>query len=311
MVVITNILNPNTSFELQDYNLLSKHFLTSIIVKPRNNKDIIRYATELKKSIKSTDIVFGWFANWYTYLGLKLCQHYNKKMIVVTGGYDVANEPDLNYGAFHHLKDKIPALYVLKNADLILSVSKFNQKEMLIRTIPKDNEMIYNGIDTAYFIPKDKKYLTVMTVCSDDKKAQLRKGINNFINSGNTFDTIPFHWFGKSHISNDRLLEAYQKTQFYVQPSYYEAFGMSVIESMSCNCIPIVSKNSALPEVVEDCGLIMNENTTNDITTSIQTLLDNYNLKAESEKCRKRIVENFNVKDREKSLKRIIEQMTK
>jgi len=40
---------------------------------------------------------------------------YNKKSIVVTGGYDVVYLPEIIYGAFTNIKEIIPSKYILRN----------------------------------------------------------------------------------------------------------------------------------------------------------------------------------------------------
>lgn len=39
----------------------------------------------------------------------------------------------------------------------------------------------------------------------------------------------------------------------------HEVFGCSVAEAMLCECVPVVLRRAALPEVVGDCGLYSDE----------------------------------------------------
>ena len=43
----------------------------------------------------------------------------------------------------------------------------------------------------------------------------------------------------------------------FVMPSIYEGFGMPVLEAMKCECPVICSKTSAMPEVIGDCGIMV------------------------------------------------------
>ncbi|MCL4552683.1 MAG: glycosyltransferase family 4 protein, partial [Candidatus Marsarchaeota archaeon] len=60
------------------------------------------------------------------------------------------------------------------------------------------------------------------------------------------------HFLGK--LEDRELLDWYQRAKVYVQASLHEAFGCSMAEAMLCECIPVVSRRAALPEVVGDCG---------------------------------------------------------
>jgi glycosyltransferase involved in cell wall biosynthesis len=54
----------------------------------------------------------------------------------------------------------------------------------------------------------------------------------------------------------DRVL-FYNAAEFLVYPSWYEGFGMPLLEALQSGCPVIASRVSALPEVVEDAGLLI------------------------------------------------------
>jgi glycosyltransferase involved in cell wall biosynthesis len=59
------------------------------------------------------------------------------------------------------------------------------------------------------------------------------------------------------NLPHNELMEVFRKTKVYCQLSYTESFGMSLLESMACGCIPVVSNRDALPEVVADTGFVV------------------------------------------------------
>jgi glycosyltransferase involved in cell wall biosynthesis len=58
-------------------------------------------------------------------------------------------------------------------------------------------------------------------------------------------------------VSDDQLIELYQRAALLVFPSRYEGFGLPVLEAMACGC-PVVSSNAAsLPEVGGDAVILV------------------------------------------------------
>ena len=62
------------------------------------------------------------------------------------------------------------------------------------------------------------------------------------------------------NISEEDLTVIYNTADFFVYPSFFEGFGMPVLEAMSCGCPVICSNASSLPEVVGGAGLTFNPN---------------------------------------------------
>ena len=57
------------------------------------------------------------------------------------------------------------------------------------------------------------------------------------------------------NISDHNLFELYKNATALIYPSFYEGFGMPIIEAMSLGCPVISSNTSSLPEVYEDAAL--------------------------------------------------------
>ncbi len=60
-------------------------------------------------------------------------------------------------------------------------------------------------------------------------------------------------WLG--YVSEDRLLEEYRRADVLALPSFYEGFGLPVLEAMACGTPVICSNRGALPEVSGDAAL--------------------------------------------------------
>ena len=325
MTKIYFVGNLATTFIRRDYEILKKHFDVDVVKLPKTKFEWIKYPSLVKKKIKKSDVVFGWFAGWHTAPAVHYAKRYGKKSVVVAGGYDVVFLPEINYGAFTNLKEKIPAKYVLKNADLIISVSKSNQKELLEKVKPRKNILIYNGVPLNKFPPSgfDKENLAI-TVGGIKHSNLKRKGIETFVKSAKYLPDVHFAVIGKfiddaidylkaiappnveftGFVSDEELVEWYQRAKVYVQVSAHEGFGITVAESMLCGCIPVVTKRFALPEVVGDCGFYVPYGDEKATAEAIRKAL--YAPNELGKKARERIKKMFSMERRERELVKTI-----
>lgn len=58
-------------------------------------------------------------------------------------------------------------------------------------------------------------------------------------------------------IEDDDLAALYSGAQCFVYPSFYEGFGLPVLEAMQCGTPVITSNTSSMPELVGDAGLLV------------------------------------------------------
>ncbi len=63
------------------------------------------------------------------------------------------------------------------------------------------------------------------------------------------------HWVG--YVPDSERVFFYHAAQFLVYPSWYEGFGMPLLEALQCGCPVITSRVSSMPEVVGDAGLLI------------------------------------------------------
>lgn len=315
-----------SSFIRGDYEILKNRFSVIATEPPKNKKGWIGYIFAVAKKVKQSHLAFCWFAGWHSAFVVLFSQLFQKKSIIVVGGYDAACVPEIGYGAFTNLKERIPARYVLKNADLILPVSKFTKNEVLKRATPKQMVIVYNGVDVEKFRPNDKeKECLVITVGSVQWSNLKRKGIETFVKSAQFQKNVRFVVIGKfvdgsiyylrsiapsnveftGFVPKDKLTEWYQKAKAICQISYYEAFGLSPAEGMACCCIPVVTKErEGLLEVVGDTGFYVPCNDEKAAAEAVGEAL--HTTEAEGKRARARIKENFSMKKREGELIAII-----
>ena len=86
------------------------------------------------------------------------------------------------------------------------------------------------------------------------------------------------HWTG--YIPDEDRVLFYQAADFLVYPSWYEGFGMPLLEAMQSGCPVIASRVSALPEVVGDAGLLIDPGNPEALSRAMLRLIAEPGLKA-------------------------------
>lgn len=61
-------------------------------------------------------------------------------------------------------------------------------------------------------------------------------------------------------VPSEDLNTLYRLAALYVQPSYYEGFGLPLLEAMTAGCLVISSNRSSLPEIYHDTAITFNPN---------------------------------------------------
>lgn len=87
------------------------------------------------------------------------------------------------------------------------------------------------------------------------------------------------HYLG--FISDIELVKVYNLATCFVFPSFYEGFGLPVLESMACGTPVICSNTSSLPEVGGDVVVYCNPYDVYDIKNKIEIVLNDENLQKE------------------------------
>jgi glycosyltransferase involved in cell wall biosynthesis len=267
---ISFICYPPSTFVKQDFEILSRHFQVEA-VPYRSTGDIMNMIGPIRRS----DLVFSWFASGHSFAAVMLAKIFRKRSVVVAGGYDVAFEPEINYGQYTLARHKrMYADFALSRADAILAVSEFTKEEVLARSKPRRVEVVYNGIDTDMFRPSGEKEDLVLTVASGSNDVIRLKGLDVFVKAAGYHPELKFLVLGLSDadkktlasccssnnvdlrgiVSRKELIGYYQRAKVYCQLSYRESFGVALAEAMACGCMPVVTRRGALSEVVGDVG---------------------------------------------------------
>lgn len=83
------------------------------------------------------------------------------------------------------------------------------------------------------------------------------------------------------------MARLYRDAEMFVYPSFYEGFGMPILEAMVYECPVVLSNASCFPEIAGDAGLYFDPHNIDDISDKILMLLGDLNY-------RNKIIENGN-----------------
>ena len=197
-------------------------------------------------------------------------------------------------------------------ADALITVSEKLKLEVLQNYPVKEEKIFYitNGVDASVFKPKnipqeDKKILYVGRFSLEKGIDLIPKIIKKVFEKNHEVKfeivapdiNIPhsmekrkkefenlvkqypnrFIWHRES-LSREELAKLYNECLIYIQPSRYEAFGLTALEAMACGKAVICSNKGGLPEVIENAGIVIPLNS-NLFSKQILRLLEDYKLR--------------------------------
>lgn len=85
-------------------------------------------------------------------------------------------------------------------------------------------------------------------------------------------------------VSDDDLLELYNACDCFVFPSFYEGFGLPILEAMACGRAVACSNTSSMPEVADGAGLLFDPHQTAEITRALKDILLDSELRGRMER---------------------------
>lgn len=85
-------------------------------------------------------------------------------------------------------------------------------------------------------------------------------------------------------VSDAELLQLYNGCECFVFPSFYEGFGLPILEAMACGRAVACSNTSAMPEVADGAGLLFDPYRVEEITRAMKDILIDAELRGRMER---------------------------
>ncbi|NDJ86442.1 MAG: glycosyltransferase family 4 protein [Chloroflexi bacterium] len=316
MTRVLYLYNIDTTFVQIDADILSRRYDVTSIHIQRRTPSLLR---QMWQETKDVDLVVAWFASWHSWPAFISARLRSVPRLLFTSGYDLANEPEIGYGLRRGGLPRLISGQVFRLASLAIVPSQFSFDQVLKNTPVQSGNvcLVPHGIpDTPSFAEARNKEPIAFTVGTLDRISVSRKGIRMFVQSAAHLPQTRFVVVGKARDStidelkriatpnveftgfmpDAALVDLRRRAKVYVQASYHEGFGMAVAESMLAQCIPVVTRKGALPEVVGDTGLYINSHTPAGIAKAIKSALDVDSTRGNQ--ARQRVLDHFSLEQR-------------
>ena len=294
--------------------------------------NLIRQVIFLVINIRKVDTILISFGGYWSFFPALFSDLLGKKVAIVMHGTDCVSFPEIEYG---NLRNPILSFVTKKSlqwASIILPVSEslvytennyYSSKTLKfgynyhLSNIKTPYKVIHNGLNILDWV-RDNEIIrnkTSFVTVLGEGKIKI-KGVDLIIEVASRFPDSIFYLAGienvkgynipkniicKGRLTPEELKVLFNQSQFYLQLSNTEGFGVALCEAMLCECIPLVSDVNFLPTIVGDSGFVLNKRNSDMLVDLINMALNSDIIHLE-QKARKRIKDNFSVNKRKKML---------
>lgn len=99
----------------------------------------------------------------------------------------------------------------------------------------------------------------------------------NYQNIFAAIEASPYkqHIYHLDYLSDELVALFYARADVFVYPSYYEGFGLPVLEAMTLGAPVVASNTSSLPEITGDAAILIDPNDPNNLAEAIWEVINN------------------------------------
>jgi glycosyltransferase involved in cell wall biosynthesis len=273
------------------------------------------------------DVVFGWFASWHTFFPITLAWLLGKPSVMIVGGFDTANMPDIGYGYQQGGLRRAASRWIMRRAGRLATNSEYSLSEIERNTpIPPERvTVIHHGVPDPFGEEPGPKQREALTVGAIHQTTLVQKGQIPFVEASKLLPDVTFTFAGKwldgsveelrsragdnvhftDWLSDEDLHAAYRRAAVYVQASRHEGFGLAVAEAMLAGNVPVVMNVTAMPEVVGDAGVLIDSQEPAEVADGVRRALE---LGPDAaRRARERILTAFPMERRREGILRVVQ----
>jgi glycosyltransferase involved in cell wall biosynthesis len=313
------------SFVAIDRDILAERYELEDLYQPGRAPNPIKVIGGVLRA----DLVFGWFASWHTFFPVTLAWLLRKPSVLVIGGFDVANMPDIGYGHQQGGLRRWASRFIFARATRLVTNSNYSLEEIERNTDvpPARVTVVHHGVPDPFGeLPAEPRKRMALTVGAVDEGTLVQKGQIAFADASGELPDVSFvlagKWLGNAveelrnrggpnfeltgWLPDEELLDRYRRAAVYVQASRHEGFGMAVAEAMLAGCVPVVMNVTAMPEVVGDAGVYIESQDPEDVADGVRRALELGPPAAAA--ARERILTSFPMERRREGILRVVEE---
>lgn len=209
--------------------------------------------------------------------------------------------------------------HAVRNAGIVITISETTKKDILatFKAEEKKIRVVYNGVGKGFCKMEDRQRLNdfrekfglknpyILYVGNIKPHKNIPALLRAFKNLRSAGQEIELAFVGEllfaqasmkqmanelgiasaikdlGKLSHDDLVCSYNAAEVFVLPSFYEGFGATVLEAMTCGTPTIVSNGGSLPEIAGDASVVFELNKEGSLEDALRNVLHDLKLKGE------------------------------
>jgi len=259
--------------------------------------------TDLRRlwpALRRADAVVAWWASWHSFFPVTLAWLTGKPALLIVGGFDVANVPEVGFGYQQGGVAKWASRWTIARATRLVTNSHYSREEVARNIGPRTAarvEVIHHGVPDPFGALPDEaaRERMALTVGAISSLTLEQKGQRPFVDAAALLPDVRWvhagEWIDgeaaqrlaargeenvelRGWVDQSELESLYACASVYVQASWHEGFGMAVAEAMLAGCVPVVRDAGAMPEVVGDAGVLIPDSEPAQIAAGVRRALE-------------------------------------
>jgi hypothetical protein len=278
------------------------------------------------RAIRSSDLCYFWFGSLRHLPFLLLAWLFDKRIVIVAGGYDVNSVSEIGYG---QMRGSYLRQLVFSMADEVVAVSEITRVNALLNfdlspdrvtTVP-----LAIKIPSTPLTPWADRRKQVAFLISADEDMYLVKGLDRVHAICRALPDVTFKLAGKLSSQVEAKLKAdqpknlellgwleFQGAQFQrllsesraiCLPSRMESFGAAAFDGAAMGCVPVGFAVGALPDGLRGVGISVQPGSIESMTKALRDVIHSQNINIET--LRSRIDERFSLEKRRNGLSEV------